>query len=109
MSNFNKFQLSRVLKEAKAFQPVNHQFEVNPYLNNEEMVEFCAKNNISVTAYSPLGNPSAPPTRNWTDKHVPLIKGPYLKFSELSSAPSESEVPIGRYDNPVDPSYQSKC
>jgi len=79
VSNFNKFQLSRLLNESKKHQPVNNQIEINPYFNNDELVSFCRDQNILVTAYSPLGNPSAPPTRKWSDDHIPLIQDARLQ------------------------------
>jgi diketogulonate reductase-like aldo/keto reductase len=67
------------LNESKTHQPINNQIEINPYCNNDNLVKFCLKNNVSVTAYSPLGNPSAPPTRKWDEKHVPLIQDERLE------------------------------
>jgi len=74
VSNFNEFQIARLLKESKKYLPTNNQIEINPFFNNDGLVKFCQKNDVVVTAYSPLGNPSAPPTRKWDEKHVPLIK-----------------------------------
>jgi diketogulonate reductase-like aldo/keto reductase len=31
------------------------QIEVSPYLNNDELVEFCQKNGVIVSAYGPVG------------------------------------------------------
>ncbi|XP_034940913.1 1,5-anhydro-D-fructose reductase [Chelonus insularis] len=54
LSNFNEKQITRVLSHAK--QPVsNLQIELHVYFQQKEMVSFCRKNNIAVTAYSPLG------------------------------------------------------
>ena len=79
MNNFLKSnKLTRLLKESKKYLPTNNQIEINPFFNNDDLVKFCQKNDVVVTAYSPLGNPSAPPTRKWDEKHVPLIKGRIL-------------------------------
>jgi alcohol dehydrogenase (NADP+) len=39
-------------------KPKVHQFELHPYLQQSEWVDFHFKNNISVTGYAPLGNTS---------------------------------------------------
>ncbi|XP_053978052.1 1,5-anhydro-D-fructose reductase-like [Hylaeus volcanicus] len=56
VSNFSVEQLTRLLGAAKVL-PVNNQFEVNINLNQKPLIEFCTKNNITVTGYSPLGQP----------------------------------------------------
>ena len=59
VSNFNSFQINRLVKEGSVL-PVTNQIEINPYLTNENVVETCKNHNITITAYSPLGNPSKP-------------------------------------------------
>lgn len=56
LSNFNVKQIERVLKNAR-IKPVNLQVELHAYLQQRALVEFCKKNGIVVTAYSPLGSP----------------------------------------------------
>ncbi|CAL1674040.1 unnamed protein product [Lasius platythorax] len=56
ISNFNSEQISRLLKSAK-IAPVNNQIEVNINVNQEKLADFCKKHNITVTGYSPLGQP----------------------------------------------------
>ncbi|KAL0131928.1 hypothetical protein PUN28_000006 [Cardiocondyla obscurior] len=56
ISNFNSEQITRLLKSAK-IAPVNNQIEVNINVNQEKLIDFCKKHNITVTAYSPLGQP----------------------------------------------------
>ena len=73
-------QMKRLLNESKRHLPTNNQIEINPFFNNDSLVKLCQKNGVVVTAYSPLGNPSAPPTRQWDEKHVPLIKGQWSKI-----------------------------
>ncbi|XP_045483061.1 aldo-keto reductase family 1 member A1-like [Harmonia axyridis] len=56
LSNFNKTQIERVLKNCK-IRPSALQIELHPYLQQNELVDVCKQNNIIVTAYSPLGSP----------------------------------------------------
>ncbi|KAF5292916.1 hypothetical protein FQA39_LY13796 [Lamprigera yunnana] len=56
VSNFNAKQLQRVLDNAR-IPPSNLQIELHAYFQQKEMVNFCKKNNISITCYSPLGAP----------------------------------------------------
>ena len=53
VSNFTIAHLQELLLNCK-IKPVINQFELNPYLYQEELIEFCKKNNIAVEAYSPL-------------------------------------------------------
>jgi diketogulonate reductase-like aldo/keto reductase len=54
VSNFNIEQLKDILANCK-IKPVVNQIEVHPYLQNEELVDFCQKHDIVVTAYGPMG------------------------------------------------------
>ena len=53
VSNFNIPHLKEALKHAKLPISLN-QVEFHPYLYQKELLEFCKKNDIAVTAYSPL-------------------------------------------------------
>ncbi len=59
VSNFSIKQLSEILPHAKVPISVN-QVENHPFLSQEELIQFCHKNKIHVTAYSPLGSPNKP-------------------------------------------------
>jgi diketogulonate reductase-like aldo/keto reductase len=54
LSNFNAQQLQDVLDNCE-IKPVTNQIELNPYLQSDELVEFCKQNNIAVTCYGPIG------------------------------------------------------
>jgi len=55
ISNFSPAQLDNLLKIA-TIKPKTHQIEVHPYLQQTEFLEKHVKQNITVVAYSPLGN-----------------------------------------------------
>jgi len=73
LSNFNQYQTSRILQNSSE-KPLVNQIESNPYLHQQDLVNHCRSNGIEIMAYSPLGNPAAPPTRRWNEDAVPLIK-----------------------------------
>lgn len=59
VSNFNNKQLQDVLDICKV-KPANNQVEIHPWLVQDELIEFCTKNGVTVSAYSPLGSPDRP-------------------------------------------------
>lgn len=56
LSNFNQKQIERILANCR-IPPSCLQVELHAYLQQKGLVEFCKKNKIVVTAYSPLGSP----------------------------------------------------
>ncbi|CAG0920665.1 unnamed protein product [Notodromas monacha] len=56
VSNFNIQQLQRILDNCK-IPPANNQVEIHAYLQQPELVKFCADNKITVTSYATLGSP----------------------------------------------------
>ena len=60
VSNFNIKQLQEVLDNCE-IKPVCNQFEIHPLLHNDELVNFCHKNDVAVVAYAPFGAPD----RSW--------------------------------------------
>uniref|UniRef100_A0A1Q3FWT7 Putative aldo/keto reductase family n=1 Tax=Culex tarsalis TaxID=7177 RepID=A0A1Q3FWT7_CULTA len=54
VSNFNRTQLRRLLAEA-TIRPVTNQVECNPGFNQKPLIEFCRAEDITVTAFSPMG------------------------------------------------------
>lgn len=55
VSNFSAKKLKDLIEEAKEGPEVN-QVELHPYLQQNDLLEFCSKNDIHLTAYSPLGS-----------------------------------------------------
>jgi alcohol dehydrogenase (NADP+) len=54
VSNFSIPKLQGILADCK-IRPENNQIELNPYLQQPRLVDFCLEENICVTAFSPLG------------------------------------------------------
>ncbi|MBE6450629.1 MAG: aldo/keto reductase [Alphaproteobacteria bacterium] len=54
VSNFGQKNLENIISECEIVPAVN-QIESHPYLVQTELIDFCKKNMITVTAYSPLG------------------------------------------------------
>ena len=55
LSNFKPSEIDEILQIAR-IKPVVNQIELHPYLNQQEMREYCAKHNIIITSYCPLAN-----------------------------------------------------
>jgi len=70
VSNFNWHQVDRIVKNSSV-KPAVNQIEVHPFLSNDEDVEWCQKNGIAVTAYSPFGSPD----RQWAEKEEKTVLG----------------------------------
>ncbi|KAI8483823.1 Alcohol dehydrogenase [NADP(+)], partial [Branchiostoma belcheri] len=55
LSNFNSKQISEILTVAR-IKPSVLQIESHPYLPQHELIDFCRRHDIVVTAYGPLGS-----------------------------------------------------
>ena len=55
VSNFDIPKIEYILKDCR-IRPAANQVELHPGLLQTDLLEFCAKENIHITAYSPLGN-----------------------------------------------------
>lgn len=56
ISNFQKHHIDTILKVGSVVPSVN-QIECHPYFSNDEIIQYCGKNNIKVQAWCPLGGP----------------------------------------------------
>ncbi len=55
VSNFSRNRIADLIEKVEVVPAVN-QIENHPLLQQQELVDFCHKNEIAVTAYSPLGS-----------------------------------------------------
>jgi len=54
ISNFDVQHIETLMKTAKV-KPANNQIQIHPKMNQDATVDYCKKNDISITGYSPLG------------------------------------------------------
>jgi len=54
ISNFNKAQIQNIMKDA-TIPPAVNQIGYSVFTHNEDTIQYCHANNITVEAYSPLG------------------------------------------------------
>lgn len=88
VSNFSISKLQLIINQFK-LQPEMNQIELHPYLQQKDMLEFCNRHGIHLTAYSPLGSAAAEKKLIGTNKSS-LIKHPSIhaiaKQHQLSPA-----------------------
>lgn len=69
VSNFGIENLKNLIEKGEVVPAVN-QVENHPLLQQQELIDFCQKNNVSVTAYSPLGSSRQDEDKNVLDNDV---------------------------------------
>ncbi len=77
VSNFSIPKLEELMKKTNRIPEMN-QVELHPYLQQRELLEFCKKNDIHVTGYSPLGSGDRP-DRMKADDEPSLLENPTIK------------------------------
>jgi len=94
ISNFDVKQVERIVKVAK-IPPANLQMEVHAYSQQHALRTFCANNNISVCAYSPLRSPGMTTFyesigRSW-DSSINLLVDPVVLniASKIGKTPAQ--------------------
>jgi diketogulonate reductase-like aldo/keto reductase len=57
VSNFHINEIETLMKTAKV-KPAMNQIQIHPKMNQDELVDYCKKQDIAITGYSPLGQGS---------------------------------------------------
>ncbi|PIK62873.1 Aldo-keto reductase family 1 member B10 [Apostichopus japonicus] len=75
VSNVNLQQLGEILRIAKV-PCVNNQIENHPFLDQTGLIKFSKENNVSITAFGPLGSPERPwaPENDKNLRNDPVVK-----------------------------------
>ena len=79
VSNFNTFQLRRLISETEITPSVN-QIEFHPYLTQPNLIQYCKEREISITAYCCVGAADRK-VREWKDRQdqfVYLLEEPII-------------------------------
>lgn len=93
VSNFS-VPKTRALIDSARIAPEVSQVELHPYFQQPELVEFCRKNRILVTAYSPLGSKDRPAMFKRKDEPI-LLEDPTIGEIADRHGASAAQVLIG--------------
>lgn len=77
-SNFGKINTEKILKECK-IKPAIAQFEIHPYLNQEDLVNYYQQKGITVVSYSSLGSTAPNKLKVREDKVILELAEKYKK------------------------------
>ncbi|MEA5463760.1 aldo/keto reductase [Leptothoe sp. PORK10 BA2] len=90
VSNFSIAKLQNLLDNAQR-PPEMNQIELHPYLQQPSMLDFCHKNNIHLTAYSPLGSADRPASLKTANEPI-LLEEPTIAAIAKSHGVTPAQV-----------------
>ncbi|PHR29931.1 MAG: aldehyde oxidoreductase [Desulfotalea sp.] len=90
--NFNTRRLIE-LEENGSQKPYTNQIELHPFLQQPQMIKYCAKSSIQLTAYSPLGSGKAP-QREDLKATVSLLNHPKIVNLALKKQATPAQILI---------------
>ena len=91
VSNFSTKKLTSLLAKA-AIRPAINQIEMHPYQQQRKQVAFCNANNITITAYCPLGSFGAPMMTPDGSTPPPLLRNPVITQIAENHAATPAQV-----------------
>lgn len=92
VSNFSIPKLKELMADTE-HTPEMNQVELHPYLQQNKLLEFCSKNGINVTAYSPLGSGDRPEAMKAADEPS-LLENPTIKKIAKKHGASAGQILI---------------
>lgn len=92
VSNFSSEKLQHLIAQTD-YIPEMNQVELHPYLQQNELLEFCSKNSINVTGYSPLGSGDRPDQMK-ADDEPSLLENPVIKKIAKKHGASAGQILI---------------
>ncbi|MEM8964363.1 MAG: aldo/keto reductase [Acidobacteriota bacterium] len=92
VSNLSVAKLGAVLDGAR-IRPAVNQIELHPYLQQDDMLAFCAREGVTLTAYSPLGSRDRVAAMRLEDEPV-LLEDPVLATVAAKHGVSPAQVLI---------------
>ncbi|KAK2784309.1 hypothetical protein FQN52_009114 [Onygenales sp. PD_12] len=90
LSNFNILKLKRILGIAN-IRPAVNQVELHPYLPQPNLLDFCAREGIHITAHQPLGGRPVAAVNPNTDRAGPLLDS---DIAEIASTYGKSPAQV---------------
>ncbi|MCG9972034.1 aldo/keto reductase [Christiangramia crocea] len=85
VSNFSIPKLKQLMADTDN-PPEMNQVELHPYLQQNKLLEFCSRNGINVTAYSPLGSGDRPDEMKASDEPSLLENPTIVKIAKKHGA-----------------------
>jgi len=92
VSNFSIKKLKELMEDTD-HSPEMNQVELHPYLQQNKLLEFCSKNNINVTGYSPLGSGDRPDAMKAADEPS-LLENPTIEKIAKKHGASTGQILI---------------
>ena len=90
VSNFSTAKL-KTLIDGVRLKPEMNQIELHPYLQQPEMLDFCGKNGVHLTAYSPLGSQDRPDVLKAENEPV-LLEDPTIAKIARQRGATQAQV-----------------